>query len=173
MNIYLMFASIICVVSFSIFENEDPVISHPTTQNSVIATSKNSKISHTRLNNMTIRASLLPYEILAEEATSYADLTLALSNTLPKSIDISINRIEVLNLESQQVLIDSTFQDFELPVSFKLKTKETKILEYRLQRKSQVYQRHQDVFAKIYYQENGKTEQFTKSNIEAVAFMIP
>jgi hypothetical protein len=116
---------------------------------------------------------LLPYEILAGKATSYADISLTVSNTTGQPIEVEVKRLEIMASDSQQVLMNATPQMLQLPNKITLKSKESKVLEYRLQSQSQLYQRGQNVIAQIHYQVNGQPEQVVYSSSETVALMIP
>lgn len=122
--------------------------------------------------DMLVTVKLLPYEILAGKATSYADISVTVANQSENEMEVKVSHIEVVATDSQQVLLSSSPEKLGLPATISLKPKENKALEYRLQSESRVYQRGHDVFARIIYCQNGH-EQLSQSNSEAVAFMIP
>ena len=122
--------------------------------------------------DMQITVKLLPYEILAGKARSYADISLTVANMSENETEVKVSHIEVVASDSKQVLLSSSPEKLGLPTTISLKPKENKALDYRLQSESRVYQRGQDVFARIVYCQNGH-EQLSQSNSEAVAFMIP
>ena len=123
--------------------------------------------------NVSIRVNLLPYEILDPQATSYADISLTLSNSSEKEIEIEVTSLEIMAAGSRRVLMSSTPEELRLPTKTSLKPRETQILEYRLHSKSKLYQKEQDVLARIRYRKTGQSEQVIQSNPEGVAFMIP
>ncbi len=116
---------------------------------------------------------LLPYEIVAGKTTSYADISLTISNKTRQNIEVAVTSIEVVSSSSDSVLMSSTPQELKLPVKISLKPRENQVLEYRLKSESKLYQRGQKVMAQIRYQTNNSTEKIAQSGSEAVAFMIP
>ncbi|MEP0854754.1 hypothetical protein [Trichocoleus sp. DQ-U1] len=123
--------------------------------------------------NMMMTIKLLPYEILAGAAISYADISLAFTNTSKKNQLIEISQIEIVPGSSGQVLMSATPQELERPAKVVLKPGESKVLEYRLKCKSKIYRRGENAIARIHYQLNGQTQTVAQSESQAVAFMIP
>jgi hypothetical protein len=123
--------------------------------------------------NVSITVSLLPYEILDRQVTSYADISITLSNSSEKEIEIEVTRLKIVTAGSGQVLMSSTPEELRLPTKTSLKPRETRTLEYRLHSESKLYQKDQDVLARIRYRQTGQSEQVIQSNPEGVAFMIP
>ncbi|MBD2048353.1 hypothetical protein H6F78_22610 [Coleofasciculus sp. FACHB-64] len=123
--------------------------------------------------NMTMTIQLLPYEILAGTAISYADISLVFTNLSKKNQVIEISQIEIVPVNSEQVLMSATPQELERPAKVLLKPGESKVLEYRLKCKSKIYRRGENAIAHIHYQLNGRTQTVAQSESQAVAFMIP
>ncbi|MFE1748442.1 hypothetical protein [Coleofasciculus sp. H7-2] len=122
--------------------------------------------------NMTMTIKLLPYEILAGTAISYADISLAFTNTSKKNQLIEISQIEIVPANSEQVLMSATPQELERPAKVVLPG-ESQVLEYRLKCKSKIYRRGEKAIARIHYQLNGQPQTVAQSDSQAVAFMIP
>jgi hypothetical protein len=145
-------------------------------QTTFVSATKNvpqDKLYNSRKTNMLMTVKLLPYEILAGKATSYADVSLTLSNPCQQDKEISINNIEILTANLEQILMTSTPESLKVGKKIFLKSGESILLEYRLQSQSQIYQRGQEVIAQISYQLNSETEKILLSQPEAPAFMIP
>ncbi len=122
---------------------------------------------------MLVTVKLVPYEILVEKATSYADISLTMSNLSQNDIKIEVEQIEIVTAGSERVLMSSTHQDLKLPAKIAIQPGESRILEYRLKSESKIYQPGQYVIARISYRQNEQTEQVVQSSPEAVALMIP
>jgi hypothetical protein len=129
--------------------------------------------SYSQRANMKMTIKLLPYEILAGTAISYADISLGFSNSSKKNQAIEISQIEIVPQNSEQVLMSATPQELERPAKVVLKPGESKVLEYRLKCKSKIYQRGENAIARIHYLLNGQTQTVAHSDSQAVAFMIP
>lgn len=129
--------------------------------------------SNSQRANMTMTIKLLPYEILAGTAISYADISLTFTNPSKKNQVIEISQIEIVPANSEQVLMSATPQELERPAKVVLKPGESKVLEYRLKCKSKIYRRGENAIARIHYQLNGQTQTVAHSDSQAVAFMIP
>ncbi|MEW5857026.1 MAG: hypothetical protein AB1861_06545 [Cyanobacteriota bacterium] len=123
--------------------------------------------------NMTMTIKLLPYEISAGTAISYADISLTFTNPSKKNQVIEISQIEIVPVNSEEVLMSATPQELERPAKVVLKPGESKVLEYRLKCKSKIYRRGENAIARIHYQLNGQTQTVAQSDSQAVAFMIP
>jgi hypothetical protein len=123
--------------------------------------------------NVSITVNLLPYEILDRQATSYGDISLTLSNSSEKEIEVEVIRLEIVAASAGRVLMSSTPQVLNLPAKISLRSGETRTVEYRLQSASKLYQKGQDAFARIRYRHTDQSERVIQSNPEAVAFMIP
>ncbi|MBD1897031.1 hypothetical protein [Coleofasciculus sp. FACHB-129] len=129
--------------------------------------------SNSQRANMTMTIKLLPYEILARTAISYADISLSFTNPSKKNQLIEISKIEIVPAKSEEVLMSATPQELERPAKVVLKPGESKVLEYRLKCKSKIYRRGENAIAHIHYQLNGQTQTVAQSESQAVAFMIP
>ncbi len=129
--------------------------------------------SNSQRANMTMTIKLLPYEILARTAISYADISLSFTNPSKKNQLIEISKIEIVPAKSEEVLMNATPQELERPAKVVLKPGESKVLEYRLKCKSKIYRRGENAIARIHYQLNGQSQTVAQSKSQAVAFMIP
>lgn len=172
MSIFKFFTFLLSVISLCLSGSKYLEMGYYRIKNPMIVVSEINNKSNKQLRNMTLTTSLLPYEILAGQATSYADLTLTISNSSLQKIEIIIKRIEIVNVESNKVLMDSVNQNFDLPEEILLKSQEIQTLDYRLISQGNVYQQDQKVLAKVYYHDS-VLDTFTVSNPETVAFMIP
>lgn len=126
-----------------------------------------------KVNPVTI-IKLLPFEILAGKATSYADLSVKLNNSWEEVIKVEITRIEIVTVKSEEVLLSSRSQELELPTKISLQPGENRILHYRLKSEQKIYQKGQKVYARIYYRQDEQLlERAISSQPQAVAFTIP
>lgn len=122
---------------------------------------------------VTVKVKLRPYEILASKATSYADISLTVSNNSEKVVETEVMQINILASGSQQVLMSLTPQELDRPSKVSLQSGESRVLQHRLQSESKLYRRGQDVIAQIHYRQGSQTESVVQSEPEAVAFTIP
>ena len=136
---------------------------------------------------------LHPFEILFREAISYADITLQLVNNQDKTVAIAITNIEIVDLETDQVLLSDklltvTRQPFpiqknfpkqkkrplQFPESITLAPKEKITLNYRLKSPNKLYQKGKQVYTKVYYRQDQQLlKKVIYSEPENVAFTIP
>ena len=144
-----------------------------TSETPAIVTSQGENIPNPMSANLSMKVELLPYEILDRQATSHADISLTLSNTSQKNIEVEVKKIDIVTAGTAQVLMSSTPQELGLPTKIALDSGEKRIVEYRLQSLSKLYQQGQDVIAQILYRGDDRAEHLVKSTPEAVAFTIP
>ncbi len=130
-------------------------------------------LQNSRRINVPVTVKLLPYEIAAGATTSYADISLTISNKTEQNIEFEVIRLKIVVNVTELVLMSSTPQKLQRPHQLLLKPGESKVLDYRLRSKSKIYKREQKVIAQIHYQIKGQHEDVVQSNPQAVAFMIP
>lgn len=123
--------------------------------------------------NMSITIKLLPYEILAGTATSYADIAITVANPTTTPIVVTVNQIDITAAATQTVLLRSTPKMLGSARQIRLQAGETRTVDVRLETPTQIYQPGQPVTAVVRYQRNTEPERITQSGPESVAFMIP
>lgn len=159
--------------SLTLSYNPQWELSNSTSVPHVRTYSQANKLQTYKRGDMSVTVKLVPYQVLNGEVTSYADVSLTISNTTERNIEVEVTRIEIVGSGSEQVLMSSTPQELKLPDRISLKPGESRVLEYRLKSKSKIYQRGHKVIAKIRYQTNSQAEQVVQSSPRGVAFMIP
>ena len=124
-----------------------------------------------KINPVTV-VKLVPMEILAGTATSYADLTIELDNSQPETIALEITRIEIVAVTQEVLLTSRSLIDLSTEIT--LKPGKTETLQYRLQSEDKVYKKGQKVYARVYYrQDEQQLARAIVSQPQAAAFMIP
>jgi hypothetical protein len=130
-------------------------------------------LQNVRRTDVSVTVKLVPYQMSNGEATSYADVSLTISNTTGRNVELEVTHLAIVPSGSEQVLMSSTPHELKLPGKISLKPEESGVLEYRLKSEAKVYQRGQKVIAQIRYRINTQTEQVVQSSPRGVAFMIP
>ena len=118
--------------------------------------------------NIPMTVKLVPYELTTQNGTNYAEISLKISNTSRRSVEVEISQVSVLTGGENHVLLSATPQ--EVGVSPKISTQpgDVKVLNYRLKSESKRYQSGQKVVALIYYQQDGHLNGVAVSNSEKI-----
>lgn len=123
--------------------------------------------------DMAATIKLLPYEILAGTATSYADIVLTLVNTSLQDLTLEVTQIAIVEVDAGRVLMQADPPAFGLPQKVVLQPGARQSFQYRLQEKAKRYRSDQPVQAQIHYRRGRQPEQIILSSPETVTFMIP
>jgi hypothetical protein len=118
--------------------------------------------------NVPMIVKLVPYEVPAQGGTNYADVSLKISNTSRRKVEVEISQITVLAGESNYVLLNATTQELGVPSQVSMQPGDIKVFNYKLKSESKRYQRGQEVLALIYYRQDGNFTGVAVSNSEQV-----
>ena len=119
--------------------------------------------------NIPMTVKLVPYEVTAQNGTNYAEISLNISNTSRRDVEVQISQVTVLAGGENYVLLSATPQELGLSSKISIQPGDVKVLNYRLKSESKRYQRGQKVVALIYYQQDGHLTGIAVSNSEQVS----
>lgn len=119
--------------------------------------------------NIPMTVKLIPYEVTTQNGTNYAEISLNISNTSRRSVEVEISQVTVLTGGENHVLLSATPQDLGVSPNISMQPGDIKVLNYRLKSESKRYQSGQKVVALIYYQQDGHLKGVAVSNSEQVS----
>src|ERR687885_2880784 len=70
--------------------------------------SQPNNLQNSRRTDVSVTVKLVPYQMSNGEATSYADVSLTISNTTGRNVELEVTRLEIVASGSEQVLMSST-----------------------------------------------------------------